>query len=134
MHAGHAHAALVFDGEDCVGWCQYGPPVELPRIKNQRAYLAAGPAGADWRITCFFSAKGYRGKGVADRALAGAVNQIAEAGGGYVEGFPEDTEGRTATGAFLFNGTVSSFLRQGFERKHQIGKHKWLVARPDRPA
>jgi hypothetical protein len=23
---GRAHAALVYDGEDCVGWCQFGPP------------------------------------------------------------------------------------------------------------
>ena len=35
--AGEAHAALVFDGEDCVGWCQFGSPDELPRIKRKRA-------------------------------------------------------------------------------------------------
>ena len=27
---GTASAALVFDGERCVGWCQFGPPAELP--------------------------------------------------------------------------------------------------------
>jgi len=27
-----AHAALVFDGETAVGWCQYGSPEELPGI------------------------------------------------------------------------------------------------------
>ena len=37
---GHAHAALVFDGDRCVGWCQFGPTDELPRIKHKRAYLA----------------------------------------------------------------------------------------------
>ena len=26
VRAGTAHAALVFDGTDCVGWCQFGPP------------------------------------------------------------------------------------------------------------
>ena len=31
VRAGTAHAALVFDG-DCVGWCQFGAPDELPRI------------------------------------------------------------------------------------------------------
>src|SRR5688572_27555529 len=29
------------DGEDCVGWCQFGPVDELPRIKHRRAYEAA---------------------------------------------------------------------------------------------
>jgi hypothetical protein len=32
VQAGTAHAALVFRGEDCLGWCQFGRPAELPRI------------------------------------------------------------------------------------------------------
>lgn len=28
VRAGRAHAALVFDGDDCVGWCQFGAPDE----------------------------------------------------------------------------------------------------------
>src|SRR5262245_29136060 len=35
VRAGTAHAALVFDGDDCVGWCQFGAPEEVPRIKNR---------------------------------------------------------------------------------------------------
>ena len=34
---GRAHAALVYDGGECVGWCQFGPTAELPRIKHGRA-------------------------------------------------------------------------------------------------
>ena len=124
-----AHAVLTFDGADCVGWCQFGSPAELPRIHNSRAYLAAGAALPDWRITCFFSGKGYRGKGVADASLKGAVEQIARLGGGRVEGYPEDTEGRKASPAFLFNGSLSTFERLGFERSQLIGKHKWVVTR-----
>lgn len=125
----HAHAALVFDGSDCVGWCQFGPPEKLPRIKNRKAYLATDPPIPDWRITCFFSGKGYRGKGVANIALDGALQEIAQLGGGRVEGYPEDTEGRKVSGSFLFNGALSMFEQQGFERTRLIGKHKWVVTR-----
>jgi hypothetical protein len=38
VREGQAHAALVFDGEVCIGWCQFGSPAELPRIKHLRAY------------------------------------------------------------------------------------------------
>jgi hypothetical protein len=31
VRAGTAHAALVFDGDDCVGWCQFGAPNEVNR-------------------------------------------------------------------------------------------------------
>jgi hypothetical protein len=32
VRAGRAHAALVFDRDDCVGWCQFGAPDEVPKI------------------------------------------------------------------------------------------------------
>jgi hypothetical protein len=31
----------------------------------------------DWRITCFFTGRTHRHRGVADTALAGALEQIA---------------------------------------------------------
>ncbi|MBS7807837.1 GNAT family N-acetyltransferase [Variovorax sp. PCZ-1] len=129
VREGRAHAALVYDGAQCVGWCQFGSPQELPQIHNQRAYFAIQPELPAWRITCFFSGKGYRGKGVAAAALAGALEQIKELGGGRVEGYPEDIEGRKASPAFLFNGALSTFESLGFKRERLIGKHKWVVTR-----
>src|SRR5262252_3876714 len=38
VRAGTAHAALVFEGCDCVGWCQFGSPDEVSRIKNRAEY------------------------------------------------------------------------------------------------
>ncbi len=129
VREGRAHASLVYEDGKCVGWCQFGSPDELPRIHNQRAYLATDPALPDWRITCFFSGKGHRGVGVASAAIEGAIEQIRKLGGGLVEGYPEDTEGRKASPAFLFNGALSTFERHGFERSRKIGKHKWVVTR-----
>ena len=134
VREGRAHASLVFDGSDCVGWCQFGSPEELPRIHNRRAYLATDPVLPDWRITCFFSGKGHRGNAVASAALKGAIEQIRQLGGGRIEGYPENTEGRNASPAFLFNGALSTFERAGFERSRQIGKHKWVMTRTVRKA
>jgi GNAT superfamily N-acetyltransferase len=129
VRQGQAHAALVYAGPECVGWCQYGAPSDLPRIKNLAAYCAADLAQADWRITCFFVSKSHRGQGVARTALHGALDAIATLGGGRIEAFPEDTTGRKATAAFLFNGTLAMFDAAGFTRSRQIGKHKWVVSR-----
>jgi GNAT superfamily N-acetyltransferase len=129
VREGRAHAALVYDGDRCVGWCQFGSPQELSRIHNARAYQATNPTLPDWRITCFFSGKGYRGKGVAAAALDGAIAQIKALGGGRIEAYPEDIEGRKASPAFLFNGALSMFEANGFARERLIGKHKWVVTR-----
>jgi hypothetical protein len=39
VRQGTVHQVLVYDGETCVGWCQYGSPAELPTIKNSKAYV-----------------------------------------------------------------------------------------------
>lgn len=127
VRAGQAHAALVYDGADCVGWCQFGAPDELPRIKSRRAYLEGAAEPPDWRITCFFVDPRWRGKGVAAAALAGALEAIARRGGGRVESYPEAVEGRAASAAFLHNGTLAMFEAQGFRRARRIGKHRWVV-------
>jgi len=126
---GRTHAALVFDGEDSVGWCQFGPTAELPRIKHGKEYAKGLTTLPDWRITCFFVDKNYRGKGVTSLALEGAVNEIARLGGGVVESYPEDVEGRSTSGSFLYNATLSIFERQGFEKTRRLGKNHWVVTK-----
>jgi predicted GNAT family acetyltransferase len=127
VRAGTAHAALVFDGDDAVGWCQFGSPDELPRIKHRKAYEQGLVLLPDWRITCFFVDKGHRGRGVAAAALAGALDQIRRLGGGVVESCPEDTAGREVQGRLMYNASLAMFEQQGFERSRQVGKHHWVV-------
>jgi GNAT superfamily N-acetyltransferase len=127
VRAGTAHAALVFDGDDCVGWCQFGAPDELPRIKSRAAYEKGRTSSPDWRIACCYVGKGHRRQGVATAALAGAVDLIAGLGGGTVEGYPEDA-GSVPAG-FLFNGALSTYERLGFVRDRKIGKHRWVVTK-----
>lgn len=125
---GSTHAALVYDGTACVGWCQFGSSDELPRIKRKRAYREGLTRLPDWRITCFFVDKSYRGQGVAAAALAGALREIAHLGGGTVESYPEEVAGRSVSPSFLHNASVSMFEAQGFVRLRAIGKDHWVVA------
>jgi GNAT superfamily N-acetyltransferase len=127
VRAGTAHAALVFDGDDCVGWCQFGAPDEVPRIKSRAAYEKGLTSLPDWRIACNFVGKGHRRQGVATAALAGALDLIAGLGGGRVEGYPEDA-GSVPAG-FLFNGASSTYEGLGFVRDRKIGKHRWVVTK-----
>lgn len=129
VRSGNAHAALVYDGDTCVGWCQFGSPAELPRIKARRAYEAQPATVPDWRITCFFVDKSYRKRGVAAAALAGALSEISRLGGGKVESFPEDAEGRSVSSSFLHNGTLAMFEQAGFTRQRRLGKDRWLVTK-----
>lgn len=127
VREGRAHAALVYDGPNAVGWCQFGPTAELLRIKHRREYEKGLEALPDWRITCFFVDREYRGKGVTAIALEGALQEIARLGGGIVESYPEDVQDRSVSGSFLYNGALSIFERQGFQKGRRLGKNHWVV-------
>lgn len=131
VRAGTAHAALVFDGDECVGWAQFGAPEEVPRIKSRAAYEKELSELPDWRIACNFVGKGHRRRGVAAAALAGALDLIAGLGGGTVEGYPEDAASVPA--GFLFNGALATYEKLGFTRSRKIGKHRWVVTRVVEP-
>jgi GNAT superfamily N-acetyltransferase len=108
-----AHAALVFDGDEAIAWAQYGPPDELPNIHHRKEYEQTLDQLPDYRITCIFVDKKYRRRGVTAVALHGAVDLIAHAGGGTVEGYPHDTtEGRKVS--VLYNSTRALYEREGF--------------------
>ncbi len=127
VRAGTTHAALVFDGDDCLGWCQFGTPAELPGIKSRAAYEKGQTTSPEWRIACCYVGKGLRRQGVAAAALAGALDLIAGHGGGTVEGYPEDSASVPA--GFLYNGALSTYEKLGFTRNRKIGKHRWVVTR-----
>ena len=87
----------------------------------------------DYRITCIFVDRGYRRKGLSAVALQGALDLISEAGGGVVEGYPHDTQGKKKS--VLYNGTRTLFERAGFTFVRSKGTGNCVMRRtvPDPP-
>jgi GNAT superfamily N-acetyltransferase len=135
VEEGAAHAALVFDGEQAIAWCQYGSPEELPRIYHRKQYDAGETRPAPWRITCFFVDRDHRRQGVALEALHGALLLIARAGGGEVVSFPNELPpGKRTSSSFLHNVTRSMFEEAGFVLERHIGKSKTVMRTTVAPA
>lgn len=132
--AGTVHQMLVYAGNEAVGWCQFGRPPELPRIKNPKAYEAELDRLPDWRIACIFTGSKHRGRGVARAAVEGALARIASAGGGLVEAYPEQEEGRPPQrGAYFQTGPESLYAAFGFTRHRRIAKWRWVMRREVSP-
>jgi GNAT superfamily N-acetyltransferase len=128
VNEGRAHAALVFDDDLAVAWCEFGTPEELPQIYHRKEYEAGSEQRPDYRLTCFFVDKDYRRKGVSRVALDGALELIAEAGGGFVEAYPHDTQGKKVSASFLYNGTRSLFEEAGFQYDRPKGKSNCVMS------
>ena len=111
-----------------MAWCQYGSPEELPRIYHRKEW-EAGLTGEPpaYRITCIFVDKNYRRKGVASVAVSGALELIAKAGGGVVEGYPHDLQGEKIRSQFLYSATRSLFEEAGFSYERPKGKKNCVM-------
>ena len=125
---GTVHQILVYAGDECVGWIQYGPPAEVATIKNPKAYAQDLVDLPDWRIGCVFTGSKHRRSGVARAGLAGVLDAIGQAGGGVVEAYPEQLEDRPPQrGAYLHTGPETLFEEFGFERDRRIAKWRWVM-------
>ncbi len=131
VHANRSHAALVYDGADVVGWCQFGPPSELPG--RMSGYGKLGAAVPDWRITCFFVDRDRRREGIAKAGLEGALRMIAARGGGTVDAYPSDIRGKSTSSSFLWGGTASMFDDAGFRLLGHLGTTKVVMRKVIRP-
>lgn len=132
VRQGRSRAAVVFDGDEAIGWCQFGTPRELPNIYHRKQYLEELEKLPDFRITCIFVDKRYRRRGVSALALEGALDLIAASGGGVVEGYPHDTQGKRQS--VLYSGTRSLFERAGFVLDRPKGAKNTVMVRTVHPA
>jgi GNAT superfamily N-acetyltransferase len=127
---GTVHQILVYADDVCRGWIQYGPPAEVATIKNPKAYEKELVELPDWRIGCVFTHSRHRGQGVARAGLAAVLDAIGRAGGGTVEAYPEQVEGRgPQRGAYLHTGPETLFEDFGFVRDRRIAKWRWVMRR-----
>ena len=116
VESGLAHAALVMDGEEAVAWAEFGTPEELPNIHHRKQYDKEKDADPDYRITCVFVDRRYRRRGLTEVAIRGALDLVAQQGGGLVEAYPHDLTHQTKkmSSSFLYNGTRRLYERLGF--------------------
>ena len=125
---GTVHQILVYRNGECAGWIQYGSPAEVARIKNLKSYEKELVRLPDWRLGCVFTGSGHRRQGVARAGLAAALDAIGHAGGGTVEAYPEQLDGRgPQRGSYLHTGPESLFEDLGFVRDRRIAKWRWVM-------
>ena len=125
VEEGRSHGIIVYSGDEPVGWVQYGPKEELPRIDGGRKYgkLGLGIEAKLWRITCFCVDRRFRSQRVASAGLAASLQSIRNRGGGTVEAYPVTRRGALAA----WFGTVSMFRRHGFDAVAPFGKNNVVM-------
>jgi GNAT superfamily N-acetyltransferase len=117
-----------------IGWCSVAPRADFHALETKRS-LATDWDERTWSVTCFFVRKEWRGKGVGEALLAGAVRFARARGARRLEGYPAVPTQGTLPSAFAWTGLPAMFERTGFERLAETpGKRPIFVRTLGRPA
>jgi GNAT superfamily N-acetyltransferase len=122
---GRAHGVIVLDAGTPVGWCQFGPKDELPRIDGRKGYVS--PKEDFWRVTCFFVDKAHRRKGVARTALSAALRSMETSGAKLVEAYPVESGRKKTSATLLWAGTPSLYSAFGFRKVRKLGRSSCVM-------
>ena len=88
----------------------------------------------DYRITCIFVDKRYRRRGLSAVVLQGALDLMAAAGGGVVEGYPHEIGEKPMNNSFVYNGTRAMYEEAGFGFVRSKGMKNTVMRRTVEPA
>ena len=109
-----AKGVIAFNGDEPIGWCNFGPREDFLRLVASRVLQRPSKAKR-WSIACFYVRAGCRRKGIAQLLLARATAEAFRRGAEEVEGYPKTygSDGNSPA-AFVWTGLPRMFEAAGF--------------------
>ena len=112
VDAGNPPGLIGYRGNVPVGWVSIGPCEEYAKLKNSPV-MKAVDAQPVWSAICFVVRSEYRGQGVAQALLKGAVAYAKQQGATLVEAYPVDKPVRSNDDTMWF-GAKSMYDKASF--------------------
>ncbi len=113
VDSGRAPGLLAYTGREAVGWIAVEPRGEYPRLERSRVLKPVDDQPV-WSITCFFTRRDQRGRGVSVELLKGAIEHVRKHGGKIVEGYPIEPKTGRMPAPFVYTGLAAAFRKAGF--------------------
>jgi GNAT superfamily N-acetyltransferase len=113
VDSGEVPGILAYANNQAVAWCAVAPREAYPLLERSRTLKRVDDKPV-WSIVCFFTAKPFRGKGIASRLLRAAIEYVDKHGGKIVEGYPVEPKDGRMPDAFAYTGLASTFRKTGF--------------------
>jgi GNAT superfamily N-acetyltransferase len=113
VDSGEVPGILAYANGQAVAWCAVAPRETYPVLERSRTLKRIDDKPV-WSVVCFFTAKPFRGRGIALELLRAANEHVDKHGGKIVEGYPVEPKGGRMPDAFAYTGLVSTFRKAGF--------------------
>ena len=96
-----------------IGWCSVAPREQFGVLERSRVLKRLDDQPV-WSLVCFYIHKDYRGQGVGEKLIRGAVKYVKSRGGRIIEAYPTLPRGRTLAPVSSFVGLPRVFKKVGF--------------------
>ena len=118
VDAGIIPGLIAYSGDTPCGWCSVAPREDFASLERSRVLKRIDERPV-WSIVCFFIDKEYRGRGVIEKLIRGAIDYAQSRGAAVVEAYPTVVRGKPLPPVSSYMGIPRLFERVGFkEVKH----------------
>ena len=124
VDAGRPPGLIGYRGEEPVGWISLGPRGDYAKLARSPVMKPVDDQPV-WSVVCFVVPSAYRGQGVAQALLEGAIAYAAKRGATLIEAYPVDRPDRSHDDASMWFGAKSMYDKLGFT---EVARRK-----PERP-
>jgi GNAT superfamily N-acetyltransferase len=126
VESGEVPGILGYHEGKPVGWCSVAPRESYESLERSPVLKRVDDTPV-WSIVCFYIGKGYRGRGVAEELIRGAVEYVSSQGGKAVEAYPTEPDTRRLAPVSSFMGIPRVFKRVGFAEIARPSKSKVIM-------
>jgi GNAT superfamily N-acetyltransferase len=113
VDSGKIPGLLAYLETEPVGWCSVAPREEFSSLQRSPV-LKRLDDRLVWSIVCFYVAKGFRGQGIAEALIGGALDYARSRGGSMVEAYPTPPKEAPLAPVSSYMGLPAMFIRAGF--------------------
>jgi len=113
VDSGKTPGLLAYLETQPAGWCSVAPREEFSSLERSPV-LKRLDDQLVWSIVCFYVAKGFRGQGIAEALIGGALDYVRSRGGSMVEAYPTPPKEAPLAPVSSFMGLPAMFIRAGF--------------------
>ena len=114
VQKGEEPGILAYVDDRPVGWVCLGPRDIFPVLENSRILKRVDDQPV-WSVVCFFTARGFRRKGMTSKLIDEAGKYARSKGARILEAYPVEPKKDKMPDLFAYTGFASVFRKAGFK-------------------
>ncbi|HET9940368.1 MAG TPA: GNAT family N-acetyltransferase [Candidatus Eisenbacteria bacterium] len=113
VRSGEPSGLIAYSGKEPVGWIAVAPRAAYPGLDRSRTLKPVDERPV-WSVTCFFTAREHRRRGVTVKLLEAAAKHARSRGADCLEGYPVEPRKDSVPDVWVFTGLAGAFRKAGF--------------------